>query len=69
MNRDIFCLTMDESGENKNVWIRQDDEQDNKYNVRTPGNETTFRFSVMKTAKGWLAGLQDMLASTGIKKR
>lgn len=57
LDKELYCIPMDESGENKNVWIKQDADMNNKYGVYTPGKEISFRFYVMRTEKnGWAAG-------------
>jgi len=57
LDLELYSITMDESGENTNVWVKQDSEEKNKYSVYTPGDESDFRFYLIKTeGKGWIAG-------------
>lgn len=57
LDKELYCIPMGESGENKNIWIKQDSESELQYSVYSPGDETTFRFCVIKReSKGWIAG-------------
>jgi hypothetical protein len=53
LDRELYCLTMDESGEGYNVWIKQDDDSIS-YSIYSAGLKNHFRFKVKKTDKGWI---------------
>lgn len=56
LDDELYCFPMDESGEGKNVWIKQDPDEREKYSVYTPSQESTYRFTVVRKDGKWLAG-------------
>jgi len=53
LDKEVYCIDRDKSGEDTNVWILQDWEDDRNYKVYTRGH---YRFNVIRTGKGWLEG-------------